>query len=103
MKKIIEKVAALINVKTVITFVVITVFAILTLRGWISPDNAMIIISMVVSFYFGTQSNKKAETTTAPVATYAEPVAVVPEQVAPTTESVDNATYTQIHPDASNT
>ena len=38
--------------------VVIGVFAVLALRGTISADNAMIIISMVVSFYFGTQHEK---------------------------------------------
>ena len=41
------------------TMVVISVFAVLALRGDISSDNAMIIISMVVSFYFGTQHEKK--------------------------------------------
>lgn len=49
----------LIKVKTIVTFVVIAVFAVLALRGDISADNSMIIISMVVSFYFGTQHEKK--------------------------------------------
>ena len=57
--EIVKNLAALIKVKTIVTMVVITVFAVLALRGNISPDNAMIIISMVVSFYFGTQSEKK--------------------------------------------
>lgn len=57
--EIIKNLAALIKVKTIVTMVVIAVFAVLALRGNISPDNAMIIISMVVSFYFGTQSEKK--------------------------------------------
>lgn len=52
--------ANLIKVKTIVTMVVIAVFAILSLRGDITADNAMIIISMVVSFYFGTQTEKKA-------------------------------------------
>lgn len=51
--------AALIKVKTIVTLVVMTVFVVLALRGDISADNAMIIISMVVSFYFGTVSEKK--------------------------------------------
>lgn len=51
--------ANLIKVKTLVTLVVIAVFAVLALRGDIQPDNVMIIISMVVSFYFGTQSEKK--------------------------------------------
>ena len=57
----IKNLANLIKVKTLVTLVVITVFAVLALRGDISPDNAMIIISMVVSFYFGTQHEKKGE------------------------------------------
>lgn len=54
-----KNIAALIKVKTIVTLVVMAVFVILSLRGDISSDNAMIIISMVVSFYFGTVSEKK--------------------------------------------
>ena len=54
-----KNIAALIKVKTIVTLVVMAVFVILSLRGDISADNAMIIISMVVSFYFGTVSEKK--------------------------------------------
>lgn len=56
-----KNLANLLKVKTIVTMVVIVVFAVLALRGDISPDNAMIIISMVVSFYFGTQHEKKGE------------------------------------------
>ena len=52
--------ANLIKVKTIVTMAVIAVFAVLALRGDISPDNVMIITSSVVSFYFGTQHEKKA-------------------------------------------
>jgi uncharacterized protein (DUF486 family) len=58
--EILKNIANLIKVKTIVTLVVIAIFAILSLRGDISPDNVMIIISMVVSFYFGTQAEKKA-------------------------------------------
>lgn len=60
--KFLENLAALIKVKTIVTLVVMAVFAALSLRGDISPDNAMIVISMVVSFYFGTQSEKALAT-----------------------------------------
>ena len=59
MKKMTENLANLIKVKTLVTLVVTTVFAVLSLRGTISPEQVMIIISMVVSFYFGTQHEKK--------------------------------------------
>ena len=61
--EILKNFANLIKVKTIVTLVVIAVFAVLALRGDIQPDNVMIIISMVVSFYFGTQHEKKSEDT----------------------------------------
>ncbi len=51
--------AALIKVKTIVTMVVIAIFAVLALRGSITADNVMIIVSTVIAFYFGTQSEKK--------------------------------------------
>ena len=59
MLEILKNIAALIKVKTIVTMVVIAIFAVLSLRGDIAPDNTMVIISMVVSFYFGTQTEKK--------------------------------------------
>ena len=56
---ILEKVANLIKVKTMVTLVVVAVFAVLALKGEISADNVMIILSTVISFYFGTQHEKK--------------------------------------------
>ncbi len=55
-----KNLAKLMKVKTIVTLVVIAVFAVLSIRGDIGPDNTMLIISMVVSFYFGTQHEKKA-------------------------------------------
>lgn len=56
-----KNLANLVKVKTLVTAVVCAVFAVLALRGDITPDNAMVIVSMVISFYFGTQSEKKTE------------------------------------------
>ena len=60
MKDFVKSLSNLLKVKTIVTMVVIGVFAALALRGSITADNAMIIISMVVSFYFGTQHEKPA-------------------------------------------
>ena len=60
MNKLKEHLAALIKVKTIVTIAVIAVFATLALRGDITADNVMIIVSSVISFYFGTVSEKKA-------------------------------------------
>lgn len=58
MEKFLQNLASLIKVKTIVTLVVVAVFAVLALKGTISADNVMIVISMVVSFYFGTQHEK---------------------------------------------
>lgn len=54
-----NNIAALFKVKTMISLVCIYVFARLSLEGVITPDNVMVIVSMVIAFYFGTQSEKK--------------------------------------------
>ncbi len=58
MKKALENFANLVKVKTIVTLTVSTVFAVLSLRGDITPDNVMVVISMVISFYFGTQHER---------------------------------------------
>jgi hypothetical protein len=55
-----KNLAALIKVKTIVTLVVIAVFAYLALTGSITSDNVMIVVSTVIAFYFGTQAEKKA-------------------------------------------
>lgn len=57
--EIVKNLANLVKVKTIVTMTVIAVFAVLALRGDISPDNVMVIVSTVVAFYFGTQYEKK--------------------------------------------
>lgn len=59
MKEILSNFANLIKVKTIVTLAVIVVFTILALEGSISSDNVMIIVTSVISFYFGTQHEKK--------------------------------------------
>lgn len=58
MQEFLKNLAALLKVKTIITLVVIAVFAVLALGGQLQPDTVMTIVSMVVAFYFGTQSGK---------------------------------------------
>lgn len=57
--EILKNIANLIKVKTIVTLVVIAVFAYLALTGAIPADNVMVIVSTVVAFYFGTQHEKK--------------------------------------------
>lgn len=63
MKNFAKNLAALIKVKTIVTFVVIAVFAVLALRGDITPDNVMNVVIAVIAFYFGTQ-HEKSDTAT---------------------------------------
>ncbi|MBE6686170.1 MAG: hypothetical protein E7591_02955 [Ruminococcaceae bacterium] len=56
-----KNIAGLIKVKTIVTLIVLGVFAVLSLKGRISPDNVMITVSTVVAFYFGTQHEKKTK------------------------------------------
>ena len=53
-----KNLAALIKVKTIVTFAVLAVFCVLALQGSITADNVMIITSTVIAFYFGTQNEK---------------------------------------------
>lgn len=59
MTEFIKNLANLVKVKTIITMVVIAVFAYLALTGAITPDNVMIVVSTVIAFYFGTQATKE--------------------------------------------
>ena len=58
MTKLIDNLVALIKVKTIVTVAVMAVFSVLALRGDISPDNVMVVVSTVLAFYFGTQHEK---------------------------------------------
>ena len=61
MKKFKDNLANLVKVKSIVTIIVMVVFAVLALRGDIAPENVMTIVATVVAFYFGTQHEKAAE------------------------------------------
>ena len=54
-----KNLAALIKVKTIVTLVVVAVFAVLALQSELQPDTVMTIVTRVVAFYFGTQTESK--------------------------------------------
>lgn len=58
MAEVMKNLANLIKVKTIVTLVVVGIFAVLAIKGDIAPDNVMVIVSMVTAFYFGTQHEK---------------------------------------------
>ncbi|MBO5197734.1 MAG: hypothetical protein J6B85_04340 [Lachnospiraceae bacterium] len=54
-----EKLAKLIDVKSIVTIVLTVIFAILSCSGVISEMNFMDIFKLIIIFYFGTQVGKK--------------------------------------------
>jgi len=54
-----ERLADLINVKTIVTFVVTAIFAALSLRGEIPQETVTTVVIMVLGFYFGTQHERR--------------------------------------------
>lgn len=54
-----NKLAKLIDVKSLVTLLITVVFAVLALRQTISGEQFLTIFTMIISFYFGTQSQKK--------------------------------------------
>lgn len=56
-----KRLAALVNVKTIITFAVTAVFVALALRGSIPSGEALTIVTVVIGFYFGTQKQKQED------------------------------------------
>lgn len=57
--KILDNLAALLKVKSLLTVVMTAVFAVLSLRGIIEPKDVLTVFLMIVSFYFGTQAKKE--------------------------------------------
>ena len=57
--ELLKNLANLVKVKTIVTLIVVAIYAYLAVTEKITADNVMIITSMVVSFYFGTQAERK--------------------------------------------
>ncbi len=58
MSNIQKRIAALLSVKSIATLVLTIVFAYLALNGQISPEQYMTVYTVIIAFYFGTQSQK---------------------------------------------
>lgn len=54
-----ERIAKLIDVKSIVTIVLTVIFCILALNGNITSTDFMTIFTVVIAFYFGTQTAKK--------------------------------------------
>ena len=81
-----KRLAKLIDVKSIMTLLLTIVFCVMALCGVITGQEFLTIFVVVVGFYFGTQSQKKATGE------------VVPEQAAPVKAAVDEAVEKAVHP-----
>lgn len=59
MADIAKKMAKLMDVKSIVTLILTIVFCILAVRGDVSADQYLTVFTVVISFYFGTQFEKK--------------------------------------------
>lgn len=53
-----KNLANLIKVKTIVTLVIVFIYAVLAIRGDITPEQVQYMALLVVGFYFGTQHEK---------------------------------------------
>lgn len=58
MEKIMKRLSNLLSVKSLVTLLLTVVFTVLALRGDITGNDFLTIFLMVITFYFGTQSQK---------------------------------------------
>ncbi len=55
-----QKLAKLINVKSIVTLMLTVVFCILAVKQTISAEQFLTVFTVVISFYFGTQYQKNS-------------------------------------------
>lgn len=61
LKNIGNRIAKLIDVKSIMTLTLTVIFSILAIEKIISGQEFLTIFTVIVGFYFGTQSNKKED------------------------------------------
>lgn len=90
-----NKLAKLIDVKSIVTLLLTIVFCVLCLIGTL-PTEFLTIYTVIIGFYFGTQSQKKADS--APTYSGPQQGVALPESVEPIYETVNTADAKHIHP-----
>lgn len=91
-----EKIAKLIDVKSIVTLLLTVVFCVLCVMGTL-PMEFLTIYTVIIGFYFGTQSQKKKE---AERGGYTGPEQSMPadDGTEPICETVDAAVANDVHP-----
>ncbi len=60
LKLVVERLLKLLCVKSIVTIVLVSVFAVLALRGAVSTEQFLTVFTVVIAFYFGTQAQKES-------------------------------------------
>ena len=55
-----ERIAKLINVKSIVTLILCAVFAYLSIVGKVAAEQFLTIFTMIISFYFGVQTTRES-------------------------------------------
>lgn len=58
MDQIIKRLSNLLTIKSLVTLALTAVFSALTVKGEVSADQFLTVFTVVIAFYFGTQSVK---------------------------------------------
>ena len=58
MKEILQRIAKLIDLKTILSIIVVISYTIMVFKGIVEPDYKDLVI-MVMTFYFASKTNKK--------------------------------------------
>lgn len=57
-----KRLSNLLCIKSIVTLTLTAVFAYLSVTGYISPTEFVVIFTVIINFYFESQRNKKTET-----------------------------------------
>ena len=60
MERIQERLANLLSVKSLVTVTLTVIFAGLSVQGSVSSEQFLTVFTVVISFYFGTQTQRKS-------------------------------------------
>ena len=63
MEELTKRVSNLLTVKSLVTLILTAVFAFLTCTGGVSAEQFLTVFTVIIAFYFGTQSQKAASGT----------------------------------------
>lgn len=55
----IERISKLLTIKSLVTLALTAIFGVLALRGNIGSEEMLTVFTVVIGFYFGTQSERK--------------------------------------------